>query len=90
MVAGWEYPRCSLVLSPSVAEHRCDPPAAGVTTVAPWQPTPNTWPATISITAPDTWTVTTSAAPHTTGGAWLAAVPDTDGMPRQAITEDAA
>lgn len=86
MPVGWCCPRCSLVLAPHVAEHRCDPPAAGVTTVAPWQPSP--WPTSITVSTPDTWAVTTSAAPHTTGGAYLAAVPDTGGMPpRHDITE---
>ena len=30
MAAGWECPKCGLILAPSVTEHRCDPPSAGV------------------------------------------------------------
>lgn len=37
MASGWDCPRCGLVLAPHVNEHRCDPPAAGVT-VAPCAP----------------------------------------------------
>jgi hypothetical protein len=32
---GWRCPECSLILAPSVTEHRCDPPSAGVLAVKP-------------------------------------------------------
>lgn len=90
---GWSCPRCRLVLAPSVAEHRCAPPAAGVPAPYPLQipprpnpvgiSAPNVWSGTVAY--PETWTVTT------TNAAYLAAVPDTDGMPpRREITETAA
>lgn len=56
MTAGWECPRCSLVLAPHVAEHRCDPP--GVTAAAP-QPVPFTPTSNITITAPYAVSATT-------------------------------
>lgn len=94
MAVGWACPRCPAVMGPHVAEHRCDPPTAGVTTVGPQPP----WPAPVGIAAPnvtvtypDTWTVTTgTSGPATARAAWLAAVPDTDAMPpRPEITESA-
>ena len=57
MAVGWACPRCELVLAPHVAEHRCAPPSAGVTTAVP-QPPPYTPPTSITVGAPDTWTVT--------------------------------
>jgi hypothetical protein len=54
---GWSCPRCEVVLAPSVSEHRCAPPSAGVTTAVP-HPPPYQPPTSISTTLPDTWTVT--------------------------------
>ncbi len=34
---GWRCPECGLILAPSVTEHRCQPPADGIT-VAPVTP----------------------------------------------------
>jgi hypothetical protein len=35
MPDGWRCPECGLILAPSVTEHRCNPPSAGVLAVAP-------------------------------------------------------
>src|SRR5512146_721852 len=35
MPDGWRCPECGLILAPSVTEHRCDPPSAGVHAAAP-------------------------------------------------------
>ena len=32
---GWRCPECGLILAPSVTEHRCDPPTAGVPAFVP-------------------------------------------------------
>ena len=32
---GWRCPDCGLILAPSVTEHRCEPPSAGVHAVKP-------------------------------------------------------
>lgn len=74
MAVGWSCPRCDLVLAPSVTEHRCDPPAAGVTTAAPWQPitgpgTVHISPPNVTVTAPDIRTVTTGTGSYAPG-AW--------------------
>lgn len=53
MAAGWECPRCSLVLAPHVAEHRCDSPTAVVLQV------PSPWPSSICVTSPNTSIATT-------------------------------
>jgi hypothetical protein len=61
---GWICPRCDLILAPHVAQHRCDPPSAGVTAspvVAPYQPVTG---ATATVTYPQTCTVTTGTAYH--------------------------
>ena len=31
MSTPWKCPECGVILAPHVSEHRCDPPAAGVT-----------------------------------------------------------
>lgn len=35
MPDGWRCPECGIILAPSVTEHRCDPPSAGVPAVKP-------------------------------------------------------
>ena len=32
---GWRCPECGVILAPSVTEHRCKPPSAGVPAVVP-------------------------------------------------------
>ena len=32
---GWRCPECGLILAPTVSEHRCDPPSAGVPAAKP-------------------------------------------------------
>ena len=51
MADGWRCPECGLILAPSVAQHRCDPPSAEVTTVTPYEPPSGS--GTISITEPN-------------------------------------
>jgi hypothetical protein len=63
---GWRCPQCELVLAPSVAEHRCAPPSAGVTTAAP-QPVPFTPTTGVTITAPYAVTATTGHLGVSTG-----------------------
>ena len=74
MPKGWICPRCTLVLAPTVAEHRCDPPGAVTAWPTMWPaPTPGTataWPAsqTVTITQPATTLYpATSTATATTG-----------------------
>ena len=55
---GWSCPRCEVVLAPSVSEHRCAPPSAGVTTAVP-HPAPFTPTTGINITPPYVVTATT-------------------------------
>jgi len=55
---GWRCPDCRLVLAPFVAEHKCAPPSAGVTTAVP-QPAPFTPTTGVAITAPYAVTATT-------------------------------
>ena len=54
---GWSCPRCEVVLAPSVSEHRCAPPSAGVTTAVP-HPPPYQPPSNVTITAPGVITAT--------------------------------
>jgi len=59
MADGWRCPECGLILAPSVAQHRCDPPGAGVTTtVTPYEP-PSTGTCVSTATLPpgSTWAV---------------------------------
>ncbi len=37
---GWKCPECGLILAPSVTEHRCDPPSAGIAApvITPFEP----------------------------------------------------
>jgi hypothetical protein len=69
MAEGWVCPRCELVLAPHVAQHRCEPPAAGVTAV-PAGGTPGPWPGTMTVVispaVADGYVVTyeTSAGPY--------------------------
>jgi hypothetical protein len=61
MATGWVCPRCELVMAPHVAQHRCDPPTAGVATILP-QGTPGPWPAPIAATPPYVVTATFGSA----------------------------
>ncbi len=36
--SGWRCPECGLILAPSVTEHRCEPPTAGVPAFRPPPP----------------------------------------------------
>lgn len=35
MADGWRCPECGTILAPTVTEHRCDPPSAGVLAALP-------------------------------------------------------
>ena len=55
----WQCPSCKLWLAPYVTEHRCDPPAGGIT-VTPLPSGPSGWTGTSVSTAPGTITVNVS------------------------------